>query len=426
MTDRDINIDLQAIFENAFDVIYVTDGNGDTVRVSSSSKEVWGYASDELVGRNVYDLERQGVFRPSVTRLVLEKQEKVSAIQTTKTGRRLIILGIPIKDDDGRVIRVVNVSRDITEQHNLQKELQITKNLVRGYKEELLALRNQNGINQTLIYRSSDMREIATIAKRAATGDSSILITGESGAGKETLSQFIHEHSERSTGTFLTLNCISTNNRLIYTAFEKASYGSLILENIGELHAKHQKMLLNIIHSSVTNVRVMATTKKDLHKEMKAGRFQKDLYFLLNVISIDIPPLRERHEDIFPLATFFLQQFNETYKQNKRLNHTLIEQFSKYDWPGNVRELKNIMERLVLFTDVEVIDATRLPNYFFEHQPTAPIEVNEIIPLKEAVALVEKLLLKKALAKHLSTTKVADILQINQSNVSRKLKKYNL
>jgi PAS domain S-box-containing protein len=426
MTHRDVDIDLQAIFENAFDVIYVTNGNGDTVRVSSSSKEVWGYAPDELVGRNVYNLERQGVFRPSVSRLVLEKQEKVSAIQTTKTGRRLIILGIPIKDDDGRVIRVVNVSRDITEQHNLQKELQVTKNLVEGYKEELLALRNQNGINQTLIYRSSDMREVARIAKRAAIGDSPILITGESGTGKETLSQFIHEHSDRNAGPFLTLNCISTNNRMIYSSFQKASYGSLIIENIGELHAKHQKMLINILHSSDANVRVMATTKKDLHREMKAGRFRKDLYFFLNVISIDIPPLRERHDDIFPLATFFLQQFNETYKQNKRLNHSLIEQFSTYDWPGNVRELKNIMERLVLINNVETIDVSHLPHYFFEHQPIAPIEVNEIIPLKEAVALVEELLLKKALAKHLSTMKVADTLQINQSNVSRKMKKYNL
>jgi PAS domain S-box-containing protein len=426
MTDRDVDIDLQAIFENAFDVIYVANGNGDTVRVSSSSKEVWGYTPDELVGRSVYDLERQGVFYPSVSRLVLEKQEKVSAIQTTKTGRRLIILGIPIKDDNGNVTRVVNVSRDITEQHNLQKELQVTKNLVEGYKEELLTLRNQSGINQKLVYRSADMREVTTIAKRAAIGDSPILISGKSGTGKKTLSHFIHEHSERNAGPILTLNCISTNNRLIYTSFQKVSYGTLILENIGELHAKHQKSLINVLHSSDANVRVIATTKKDLHREMKAGRFRKDLYFFLNVISIDIPSLRERHDDIFPLATFFLQEFNETYKQNKRLNHSLIDQFSNYDWPGNVRELKNIMERLVLINDVETIEAAHLPHYFFEHQPMAPIEVKEIIPLKEAVTLVEQLLLKKAMAKHLSTTKIADMLEIHQSNVSRKLKKYNL
>jgi PAS domain S-box-containing protein len=138
---KNLNLDLKAIFDISYDVIYVSDGDGNTLRVSSACEKLWGYKEKELVGKNVCDLEREGVYQPSVTRLVLEKKEKVSMIQTTKTGRRLKVVGIPIKDEEGRVIRVVNASRDITEISQLQSEIETLRQLMEGYRKEVMDLR---------------------------------------------------------------------------------------------------------------------------------------------------------------------------------------------------------------------------------------------------------------------------------------------
>src|SRR5699024_2979743 len=139
--------------------IYIANGDGVTLRVSEAAKKIWGLSPEELEGQSVYKLEKEGVFHPSVIRLVLEADKKVSAIQTTKTGKRLIILGIPIKDENDNIIRVVNVSRDITEVSQLQKELQDTKSLLEGYREELQSLREKKGVQNRLIYRSPAMRK---------------------------------------------------------------------------------------------------------------------------------------------------------------------------------------------------------------------------------------------------------------------------
>lgn len=445
MKYEEMDIDLQAIFKHAFDVIYVANGEGVTVRVSSASQKIWGYSPEELEGQSIYKLEKEGVFRPSVVRLVLEKGSNVSAIQTTKTGRRLIILGVPIKDDDGNIVRVVNVSRDITEVNHLQKELQETKSLIEGYKEELLSLREKNGTQNRLIYRSAAMRKVVSLAKKAALSDSPIMITGEMGVGKRLLCEFIHNLSERSSGPLITLNCAAISKENFLEEINgvkrdsddsgihidgKARNGTIIFENISELSIELQGILLSFIennHDSVNSIRLMVTTKVDLYEMIKNNIFREDLYFLLNVFPIEMFPLERRKEDILPLCIYFLKQFNEEQKSSKSFSYEVKRSIEQYDWPGNVNELKNVVERMVFLSNDDILEFELLPDYIKRNKELSmPIVVNEIIPLKKAIELVEKLLLKKAMEQHKSTTKMAHILNVNQSNISRKLKKYDL
>ncbi|KIL47190.1 PAS domain S-box protein [Jeotgalibacillus soli] len=182
-------LDMEAILENIYDVIYIADDNGKTVRVSSSAKEIWGIRSEELVGRSVYELEKDGVFKPSVTRLVIERKEKVTSFQTTQTRKRLMITGIPVYNASGDFKRIVNFSLDITEVRNLQQELSSTKNSLGEYKAELDNLRTRKGMNQKVIHRSKAMKKVIHLAEKVLPTDTPIFIQGEEGVGKSFLTQ---------------------------------------------------------------------------------------------------------------------------------------------------------------------------------------------------------------------------------------------
>ncbi|RKJ22495.1 PAS domain S-box protein, partial [Butyricicoccus sp. 1XD8-22] len=177
---KELNMDLKAIFDSSYDVIYVSDGNGKTLRVSSACERLWGKKESELVGKNVSEIEKMGIYKPSVTRLVLEEGKKVSRIQTTSTGRKLMVVGTPIKDENGNIVRVVNASRDITEVNKLQSEIEEMKQLINGYKQELMELRKKNYDNKNVIYQSKKMEAVFDLAQRIANVDSTVLILGES------------------------------------------------------------------------------------------------------------------------------------------------------------------------------------------------------------------------------------------------------
>lgn len=454
---RDMSRDLQAIFDISYDVIYVSDGNGITLRVSSACEKLWGHKESELVGKSVNDLERLGLFKPSVTRLVLEKKEKVSMIQTTKTGRRLMVVGTPIKDEQGRIVRVVNASRDITEVSKLQLELDELRSMTEGYKKELMELRQKDEEQTNIIYRSVKMREVVGIAQKVAQVDATVLLTGESGVGKDVLASFIHKWGPRSKKPFVTFNCASIPEKLLEAElfgseedisgdgdsgkriglFEMAHEGTLYLDEICSLPPTLQTKLLKVLEDmevvrigSTTrlkvDVRIIASTNRNLEEEIASGAFRSDLYYRLNVIPIAIPPLRERKEDILALSLHFIHRLTEKYGLNKKFSSSIMEKFQHYHWPGNVRELRNTIENVLLTTNHPVITAQDLPKHMAEPSGTpAKIQVNDIVPLKEAVETVESELLEMALQKYGSTTKMAEVLGVNQSTISRKLQAMN-
>lgn len=449
--------DLKALFESSYDVLYVSDNKGNTLRVSSSCRYFWGESAENLIGRNVMDLEKQGVYTPSITRLVLEKGEKISAIQTTKKNRRLLVIGAPIKDEDGNIIRVVNASRDITEIELLQQEIEQMKSLVEDYQLEIAQLQQSINDERKIIYQGKTMEPYLDLAKRVARVDATLLILGESGVGKEDYANYIHELSNRRDKPFIKINCGAIPENLLeyelfgyekgafpgategkIGLFEFANNGTVLLDEIAEIPYALQVKLLRVLQEHEINrigstkpipinVRIIASTNKNLFESVKKGLFREDLYYRLNVIPITLPPLRERKEDILPLANFFISQFNHKYGTNKQLSQQIANALESYNWPGNVRELKNLIERLIVISEHEEISnelLILLPSS--EGNSEDIVEVHEIVPLKKCIELAEKSLLKLASLKYKSTTEIAKVLEVNQSTISRKLSKLNM
>lgn len=450
-----MDADIRAIFDISYDVMYVSDGEGTTLRVSgacaASGEQIWGVKASELIGKSVYQLEKEGVFSPSITRLVMEKKEKVSMTQTTKTGRRLMVVGVPIKDETGQITRIVNASRDITEVSKLKSELAVLKQVTEGYRQELLNFRVKHDLENQFIYRSEKMKQVILLAEKMAKVDSTVLLTGESGVGKEKIASIIHRWSERR-GPFISVNCATLPETVLeyelfgyvgkdgvdnWGSFGLANGGTLFLDDVDQLPLSLQARMYRAIqeknnaiehhaYPEENSYRIIASTSTNLEEKVREGTFRKDLYYLLHVVPMVIPPLRNRKEDIIPLILYFADRINKKYGLNKRFNPRVLKMLQEYAWPGNVRELQNIVERLIVTVDGHWICAEHLPDDInVDGTNGRVIQVHGIVPLKEAVALLEKELLMLALEKYGSTTKMAQVLGINQSTVSRKLQQYN-
>ncbi|MFB4161337.1 sigma 54-interacting transcriptional regulator [Geomicrobium sp. JSM 1781026] len=434
----DLELDIQAIFEHTYDVIFVADAKGNTIRVSNASQKIWGYTPEQLIGRNVYDLEGEGVFRPSVVRLVIEKEEKVTSMQVTSTGRRLIIIGVPIFDDHHAMVRIVNIARDITEVSNLQNELSEAKQLMNDYKYELQLARRNQGIEQWIVARSKSMKAVLNLTKRASLSHSPVLISGESGTGKSVLSSYIHEIRTSTKDHIHVFPCyrlsVSELRYVVQKRQEASSSETILLENIDHATAEEQEEILHLLdeirhqskHSNHHAPSIISTTKMDLRALVLEGTFNEQLYQRVSIIHISVPPLRDRKEDIPPLIQQFLVQFNEQYADTKRIGPKMIQELMHHSWPGNVEELENAIEKFVVLTEEDVIDTNQLSMVFSMETNEEPVYVKKLTTLKEALESMEKQLLHMAKLEYPSTVQMAQALGIHQSNVSRKRVKYNL
>ncbi len=464
-TYKRISKELDAIIESSYDGLYITDGNAITLRVNKAYERISGLKREDLIGRNMRELVEKGFISQSVSLEVIKSKEPVTIMQEIfgKTGKKkVIVTGNPIFDEENQnIVLVVTNVRDITELEELREELEHKRYLSERYLSELTELRGDMFFpEEGLIARSEKMREILALAVKAAQVDASVLITGESGVGKSMLARLIHRKSKRRDKPFVKINCGAIPDALIESEifgyergaftgarsegkpglFEIADTGTIILDEIGELPLHLQTKLLGIIEdkelirvggtkSRKVDVRIIASTNSDLKKQVLEKRFRHDLFFILDVIPIHIPPLREHREDIFPLIQHFLEKFNRSYNTKRKFSLQALECLINYDYPGNIRELSNIVERLVVVGNNDIISVDDMPKYLFEHNSI--IEVNGAIEfdnstLSAAISKYEANLLKAIIEKHGTTYKAARVLGVNQSTVVRKMKKYGI
>ncbi|QWG55151.1 PAS domain-containing protein [Bacillus mycoides] len=454
---KDLNKDLHAILSSIYDEILVVNHKGELIRYSETViNDFWGSNLKDLLGKNLLDLEKKGLFSPSVTRLVLEKQKKVSVVQETKSGRKILAVGNPVFNENGELHRIIIASRDITEATRLKTELHEIKKISEQYKKELDDFKNKDRFLKKLIYCSPKMEQIINQAKKIADFSSNVLISGESGVGKEVIAQAIHQLGNRSSKPFLKLNCGAIPETLLeselfgYTKgaftgadkngkegyFKRADQGILFLDEIGEMPLHLQVKLLRVLQEqevipigSTTpmkiNVQIIAATNKSLEKMVESGTFREDLFYRLNVIPLRVPSLRERMEDVPVLAFHFLQQLNEKYNKNYHLTPDALNLLEFYSWPGNVRELQNMIERLVVSADDPVIEAEFVSKFLtpgYDFNKSKPV-ITRVLPLQEALHSVEEQLILLAMKQYKTTTKAAKALGISQSSVSRKYQK---
>lgn len=459
-TVKELNRELDAIIESSFDGLYITDGEGMTLRLNKAFEMISGLNGSEFLGKYTDKIESEGIVSESVSSLVLKKKEAVTIIQQTKAGRTSLATGTPIFDQNGSIFRVVCNIRDITELNNLKQRLEQMQGLSQHYEHQLRTMRMQY-TNTDMVINSPKMKELLDTATRLARVDSTVLIVGESGTGKELFAEVIHNNSQRSNGPFLKVNCGAIPDNLLeselfgYEAgaftgakkggkpgyFEVSDGGTIFLDEISELPYNLQVKLLRFLQGKEitriggtepfqVDVRVLAATNRNILQMVHEHKFRADLYYRLNVVPLNIPPLRERKEDIPGLVYHFLQLFNKKYHMSKRINPEVLNIFMKNEWPGNIRELENLMERLVVVTSGDVIEVGDLPSFSSMNEmggsDSSAVIVTGLIPMQEAVEAVEKQLLEKAYSQYRTTRQMAAELKVNASTVVRKAAKYGI
>lgn len=450
---------LDTIIDSSYDGLWICDHEGKVIRINKASERINQVKAEEVVGKNMKELIAEGFFDKSVTLEVLKQRTSVTMIQQIKGGKRILVTGNPIFNENGEITFVVTNDRDITELDNLRSQLQETQALARCYISKLSELEMRGIDLSNIIFRSEEMEKIIEMTLRVAKVDSTILLLGESGVGKGMIAKLIHKHSGRNNGPFIRVDCAGIPDSLIESElfgyekgaftgarvegkpgfFELANKGTLFLDEIGEIPLSSQSKLLRFLedHEIIRiggtepkdiDVRVITATNKKIDEMVSSKLFREDLYYRLNVVPIHISPLRERRDDILPLIFHFLEKFNKTYRKEKVLSPEAIETLSRYDFPGNIRELANIAERLVVITENERIEARDLPNaiadYIAKQIPSSFLY--EGIPLKDALEKCESLIIEKAIKKYGSQREMAKALKVDQGTISRKIKKYSL
>ena len=385
----------------------------------------------------------------SIFSTVAEQDQRVTIMEKNKKhSNQLMITGTPVRSSQVDDYRIVVTVRDMEEIDALRKELESTK-------EHLNILMQKKESNDKFIAHSPKMRKLLNEIEQVAKVDSTILLYGESGVGKEAISKIIHNKSNRRNYPFIKVNCGAIPESLMGTEFfgeehsgpnnesvkkgyfERAHKGTIVLDEIGELPLTMQVKLLKVLQEKeITreggssaipiDVRIVASTNQDLMKQVHKNKFRKDLYYRLHVIPLNIPPLRERIQDIPLLTMLFYEKFSNQYELQKSITDEAVKVLTQYYWPGNVRELINLIERLVVTTkDQEITEShvMKLLNNQQENFEQGIVYVNGILPLKEAVEQVEKQLISRTMKLYKNTRQTANALDVNQSTVVRKIKK---
>lgn len=464
-----------ALFENTYDGLLVADEDGKILRVNKALERLSNVTRDEYVHKTMNEIIEKGIFqRDSVTMKALVEKKSVTGLQEYSTGVKVLVTSIPIVDECTGRFRVLSNVHDVTELIHLQDQLEKTKKLTSRYHSELIDLRLKQMKEQDLIAESKQMLDLVDLAARVAQTDSTILLMGESGVGKEVLARIIHQASKRNeTGPYIRINCGAIPRELLESElfgyesgaftgakkqgkpgiFELANEGTLLLDEVGELPLDLQVKLLRVLQEQEftriggtnlvkVDVRIVAATNRDLVAMVREGKFRQDLYYRLHVIPIEIPPLRERVDDIIPLLIHFLQMYNRKYGLNKSFSKQSIDLLLKYSWPGNIRELANVVERTVLMTIDDEIRPEHLPTQLIALQEVASDQRKQILPetwlgqtIKNAgqkktndnlFKVMEREMIIRAVHEAGSIRKAASILGVSHTTLLKKIKQHQV
>jgi len=454
--------EMQEIIEGSFDGMLVTDGEGMVLLVNQSYVRHTDIQKEELLGHNVRELINPVWMKNSVALLAIEQRQPVSMHHTTRNNKNIMVTGTPVFDGAGKIKKVIVNTRDISEIYELREELIKAKKMEKIYFDQMNnhSREKENSLSawsNEIVISSQKMREIYSSAKKVCNFNAPVLISGESGAGKEMLAKFMHRESDiRKNKPFVAVNCGAIPENLLeselfgYTEgsftgaskggkeglFQAADGGTLLLDEIGEMSQNLQVKLLRVLETrTVTKIGsieelpidifLIAMTNKNLSEMVKNGTFREDLYYRLNVISFVLPPLRERQEEILPLSLRFLNQFNKQYGQSKSLTYEVIQEMTDYPWPGNARQLKNAIENMVVLSNNDYLQLNDLP-WLADVIPPDLSQKKSNMSLREMLDGYEKSILERLKAKGLSTREIAEDLKVDQSTAVRKLQKYQI
>lgn len=446
---------LEAVFEAMSDGIWVCDRTPRLLWINGACEQLNDIRREEVCGRTVAELYARGNFDHDVTSLVLRERRPVAINQRVKTGRTLLVNGVPVFDDDGEIAYVVGTERDLTELNALRAELDHNVEITRKISSELLALKLKELKVAAIVAESEAMERVLDTALRVAAFDTTVLLTGPSGSGKSLIAKVLHEGSNRRDRPFLSLNCGAIPDSLLeaelfgyasgaFTGAQKggkpglleaADGGTVFLDEIDAFQPALQVKLLTVLDTQgfirvgdtrlrQVDVRLIAATNRDLAALVEAGRFREDLWFRLNVVPIHVPPLAEHPEDIPVLTAQILERLGKRYGIARSLSREAVDLLCRYSFPGNVRELQNILERSFVLSQHDCIGVEDLPAEV--RAAASRTDIHGATSYRQAMRAMEREWLGRACQRHRRQLDVAQELGVSQSTVARLLRKHGM
>lgn len=432
------------------DDVMLVDADGVIRMVSENYERDFGFSHNSIVGKTVYELEKNGTFSPSISVQVIREKRCITRTQTiNQVHTNVMTVAVPLFDDFKRLKYVACFNTvSMAQINSIHRNYQKMQNSLLRYSQELADMRARSYAPQ-LVIKSDAMRKIWDLICNINNTNATILISGETGVGKTTIAETIHAISDRYNGAYVEANCGSLNDSVIEAEFfgysralknsrlskvELANHGTLVLDEICELSPHVQSRLLNLVrtHSMLRtrtkeeielDFQLITTSTQDPAEAVRAGTLRSDLYFRLNVIHIHIPPLRERREDILPLAQIFLTDACQKYGKNLSFSPRFLTFLERYSWPGNARQLSNMIERIVITTQDTMIDLDSLPSEYAEQSAIQASLLNRA-SLSEQMDAYEGQIIREAYRQLGTSMAVAKALGISQPTAARKIAKY--
>jgi PAS domain S-box-containing protein len=444
MKKREPDKFFNVILNSIADGVFTTDNDGKITFMNKAAEEITGFSSKEAFGHYCFDIFRADICqsRCALKETLTTKREIINLPATIlKKGGQKVPISIStavLKNEKGEIIGGVETFRDLSTIEELKKEL------------------SQKYTLGDIISKNHLILDIFNILPNIAESDSTVLIQGASGTGKELFAKAIHNLSRRKTKPLVKVNCGALPDTLLESElfgyikgaftdakkdkpgrFALANGGTIFLDEVGDMSPSLQVKLLRVLQEKeyeplgatnlrVTDVRIIAATNQDLSILVKEGKFRDDLFYRLNVVKIELPPLSKRREDIPLLIDAFIQKFNA--KMGKKItgvSDKALRLLLKYDYPGNVRELENIIEHAFVLCGGNRIDVDCLPKELTMNRE----DMNSFVPLKEEAPFerAEAEVVEKTLKKHKGNRiKAAQELGISRATLWRKIKRYGL
>jgi PAS domain S-box-containing protein len=448
---------LEAMVEGAREGLCILSPKSILLRGNQAAGEILGFDPRQAMGRPVHELGVDRDFDWSISGEVAASRVAVSTVQTLRNGRKVVVSGVPIVSTAGLSYVVVTI-QEITGMDQVMSRLRDAVELVEQSRSTLAISTGREPQQDEIVAHSPALAAVREKALQYAVVDSTVLVLGETGAGKGVFARLIHQASARGGGPFLEVNCGAIPEGLMEAelfgyvkgAFtgadakgkiglvELAHKGTLLLNEIGDLPLSLQVKLLRFLEDGEVwavgavkpkrpDVRIVAATNRNLPHMIAEGRFREDLFYRLDVLALEIPALRDHPEDIPRLVEVVLARAEKRLQRRRGLTPEAIEVLSRYHFPGNVRELSNLTERLVVTAISETIDVADLPAHVRGVAATRARDTSGSgLSLRKKLRHMESELLKDALTRYKTQALAARYLGVTQSTVARKVKRYGL
>ena len=454
---------LHQIFDPIDIPFIIVNKASEVLMINEAFTEYLNFPRDQVIGRKVQEIDPNSRF-PYVLK---SKKAEIAYKHTFSNGHTAVVNRIPVLDDTGEVVYGFGmvVFDDISKLKEALDKNKLLEDKLSVYKNELKSIRGAKYSWESIIGHAPSMQDVKHMASRSAKTQSNVLIVGESGTGKELFAHAIHNDSLKAEGPFIKINCAAIPKDLLESElfgydegaftgakkqgkigkFELANGGTIFLDEIGDMPMNMQVKILRVLqekeierigsHKTIpVDCRIIAATNKNLQEAIKEGQFREDLYYRLNVINIEVPPLRCRKEDMDVLTFKLMNKLSDQLgRYVNSISNEALEALKAYNWPGNIRELENIIERAINLTDKECIEIQHLPSYLLEYQsvpkdkPETKTIHQPLMTLRDAVEEVEKATIIRTL-KAVSGNKLqaAKLLEISRTSLYEKVEKYHI